>query len=39
MFLLDKAAVLGAILNETPFAAQNRKSWRIMGKFRASNAL
>jgi hypothetical protein len=37
--LYDKAAVLGAMINEMLFTALNRKSWRILGNFKASNAL
>ena len=39
MSLSDKAAVVGAMINEMPFTALNRKSQRILGNFKASNAL
>jgi hypothetical protein len=39
MSLYDKAAVLGAMKNEMPFTALNKKSWRILGNFKASNSL
>ena len=39
MSLFDKAAVVGAMINEMPFTALNRKSQRILGNFKASNTL
>jgi hypothetical protein len=39
MSLFDKTAVLRAMINEMPFTALNRKTQRILGNFKVSNAL
>jgi hypothetical protein len=39
MSLFDKPAVLRAMINEMPFTALNRKTPRILGNFKVSNAL